>query len=94
MFTTKLKVLQNVMTILEIETKVQQLMLSQGVGFVRKLIHAKHEAYRSLVDKEHSELFLVDTYQLFIFKQQHHATFIRSPTTNKANIIYNFTEEE
>ena len=66
----------------------------QGVDSVSKMILTKNNIYQSLVDKLHSKLFMVDMGQLFIFQQWYHTTFIRSPTNNKADILYKFTEEE
>lgn len=46
------------------------------------------------MEKEHSELFLVDIYQLFVFKKLHPATFIIRPTTTEADTLYKFTEDK
>ena len=94
MLASKLKVLQYVLTILEIETKGRQLLLNQVIYYGIKIIHTKNETYRSLVDKENSNLFMVDIDQLFIFKKWHHTNFIRIPTTTEADILYNLTEDE
>ena len=53
MFATKLKVIQNVMTIIEIEPKGQQILLPKAIDYVRNIIYTKNETYWSLVYKEH-----------------------------------------
>ena len=68
MFSTKPKVLQYVLTILEICTNVHNLFLSRVIYYISKLIHTKYNMYRSLVDKPNSKLFMVDIDQIFIFE--------------------------
>ena len=45
MFATKLKVIQHVMTIIEIEPKGQQLLLAKAIDYVRNIIYTKNETY-------------------------------------------------
>ena len=94
MVATKPKILQHVLTILEIETKGQKLLLSQGIDSIRNMIHNNYIIYKYLVENKHSKLFMVGIYQTFLFQQRHHTNFIRSPITTKADILYKFTEEE
>ena len=82
------------MTIVETETREQQLLLSQGIDFVINIIHNNNETYRSLVDTPNSKLFMVHIDQLFVFKQWHHATFTMVTTTTEIDILYNLAEEE
>ena len=91
MFTTKPKVLQHVLKILEIETKVNNILLAQGIDYVRCMIHYKYNIYRKLVYKLHSKLFMVDLDQTFIFQQWHPTTFIRSPATIYVNYSFSVT---
>ena len=67
MFGTKLKILQRVLKILDIETKGQNLLLYQVLDSIGKVIHTKYDIYRSMVVKTHSELFMVDIDQIFMF---------------------------
>ena len=94
MFRTKLKILQHVLAILDIDKKGNTLFLSQVTDYVIKLINTKYNIYWTLLDKPQSKLFMVDIDQIFIFQQWRHNTFIRIPTTIEADIIYKFTEEE
>ena len=94
MFGTKIKILQHVLTILETETKGQQLLLAQGIDSISKLIHTKHKIYRSLVYRPHCKFFLVDIDQILLFKKWHCTTFTRTQTTTEVDILYKLTEEE
>ena len=46
MFGTKLNILQYVRTILDIETKVYKLFLSQGIYPVGTIIHTNYDIYQ------------------------------------------------
>ena len=43
MLATKLKVIQHVLTITEIETKGKQLLLAKVIDYVRNIIYTKHD---------------------------------------------------
>ena len=60
MFVTKLKIIQHLMTTLDIETKGQQILLAQIIDYLRSLIKNKHYTYRSLVETPYSNFFLMD----------------------------------
>ena len=60
LFATKTKVIQHVLTALDIETKGQQILLAQIIDYLRSLIKNKHETYRSLVETPYSNFFLMD----------------------------------
>ena len=94
MFVTKFNILQHVLKILDIDTKGKQLLLSQTIDSVGNMIHNKYGIYRSLVYKTNSKLSMVYIDKIFVFQKYHHANFIKIPTTPKADILYNFTEEE
>ena len=49
MFITKLNILQNVLKILEIETKGQKLVLAQVIDYAIKMIRTRYNIYQSLV---------------------------------------------
>ena len=42
MFGTKIKIIQNVLTIIDIDTEIQQSLLSLGINYVSKLIRTNH----------------------------------------------------
>ena len=44
-------IFKHVLTILEVDKEVQHILISKGLGSVRKVIHNKYETYQSLVDK-------------------------------------------
>ena len=58
------------------------------------MIHKKYDIYQSLVENPYSKFFMVDIYQIFMFRQWHHTTFIRNPTSNESDILYKLTEEK
>ena len=47
----RLKILQHVLKILEIETEIHKILISEEVKSVNSLIHTKHETYQLPVDK-------------------------------------------
>ena len=49
MFAIKLNITQHVLTILDIDTKIQQLLLGQDIDYVRKFIHTKHDTNQLMV---------------------------------------------
>ena len=67
MFGTKLKILQHVQAILDINTKGQKLFLAQVTDSIIKLINNKYNIYWSLLDKPQSKIFMVDIDKIFIF---------------------------
>ena len=81
MFGTKINNLQNVLTIIDIETNINKLLIFQGIDSVIKMIHTKYNIYRSLLEKSNSKFFMVEIDQIFIFQQWHHTDFIRIPNT-------------
>ena len=68
------------MTTLDIYTKGQKILLSQGIFFIRNIIYTKHKTFQSLMDKPHSKF--------------HHANINKRPTNTEADILYNLTGEE
>ena len=81
MFGTKINNLQNVLTIIDIETNINKLLIFQGIDSVIKMINTKYNIYRSLLEKSNSKFFMVEIDQIFIFQQWHHTDFIRIPNT-------------
>ena len=60
MFENRLGIIQNVLKILDIETKVHNIFIYKGIYCVRNIIHNKYDTHWSLVDKPHNKFFLVD----------------------------------
>ena len=92
MAVTQLDILQHVLIILEIETGLQQLFISQEDYSAKNIIHTNHETYQSLLKNPHSKLFLVNTNQIFIFKQFHYTNFSKILTATEDDILYKITE--
>ena len=92
-FVTKLKIINHVLTILDIKTKLQQIFISQVIGYIGKLINTKNDNWQYIVNKTHSKLFLVDIDQIFIFQKFHYNNFTKIPTNTEANILYNLTKQ-
>ena len=57
-------------------------------------MYTKYKTYQTLVEKPHSKFLRADIDQIFISQQWQQSTFIKTPTTTKANILYNLTEEQ
>ena len=94
MFAINLKVLQNVLTVMDIETEVKKLLIYQCIDYASKLIHNRYNIYTSLLDNPHSKFLMVDINKILIYQQCHHPNFIISPNTTDADILYKFTEDE
>ena len=94
MAVTQLDILQHVLIILETETGLQQLFISQGCYSSLDIIHNNHETYQPLLKNPHSKLFLVNTDNIFILKQFHYTTFSNILTGTEDDTLYKITEEQ
>ena len=92
MTATRPEILQHVLIILNIDTELQQLFIFQGNYPVRNIIYTNHETYQPLLKNPHSKLFLVNTTQIFIFKQLHYTNFSKILTATEDDILYKITE--
>ena len=94
MAVTQLDILQHVLIILDIETGLQQLFISQEDYSAKNIIHTNHETYQPLLKNPHSKLFLVNTDHIFILKQLHYTTFSNILTGTEDDTLYKITEEQ
>ena len=94
MAVTQLDILQHVLIILDIETGLQQLFISQEDYSAKNIIHTNHETYQPLVKNPHSKLFLVDIDQIFIIQNFHFTTFSKILTATEDDILYKITEKQ
>ena len=90
---TKHNIIQDFLTIIEINTERQNILLSQLINDIRNTIRTKHETYQLLVDNPNSKFFMVDIDQIFIFQKWQRTNFISIPTNTEADIHCKFTEE-
>ena len=70
MFSTKLNIIQYVLTILDIEKKLHKLLIFQGIYYAINIINTKHDTYPSVNNMSHSKMFILEIYQIFIFRQR------------------------
>ena len=57
MLENRLKIIQNIMKIVDIETEGQHILIDQGISFVRKIINSKDGTYQYMVVNKISKLF-------------------------------------
>ena len=81
MFITKLNIIQHVLTILDIDKRLQQLLIYQVIDSEVNMINDNYNINQLLVYNSHSKLFMVDKDQISIFQKWRRNNFIRMPTT-------------
>ena len=72
MFVTKINILQDVLAIIKMDTKVRKLFLDQCIYYLRNSIHTNHDTHQPLVDNPHYKFFLVDIDKIFILQKFHY----------------------
>ena len=84
-------IFKHVLTILEVDKEVQHILISKGLGSVRKVIHNKYETYQSLVDKVWSKISVTYMDQSVPFWKNYQSICNKSFNFNETDIIDNST---
>ena len=71
MLKDQLRIIYHVLTILEIETEVKNILLAKGINSVQNLLNTKDCKYQYFVDNTQSKFFSTHMDQIFIFQHCH-----------------------
>ena len=69
MLADRLKILQHILTILNIDTEAHQLLINNIVDYVRNMINNEQNTYQYLVYNQHYKLFVIYIDQIIFFQQ-------------------------